>query len=66
MEELVDDEGIDLETLQAQIDLSLANTQTLVSSWLKPGRGESSAKRDDHEREIQELLKRPARYVADL
>lgn len=65
MEELVDDADIDLETLQAQIDLSLANTKNLVSSWVKPTRAESASKasRVDHEREIQDLLKRPPRYV---
>ncbi|KAI0700766.1 hypothetical protein BC835DRAFT_1304003 [Cytidiella melzeri] len=64
MEDLVNDEGIDLESLQAQIDISLAQTQNLVASWLKPTRGESSStssSRLNQEKEIQELLKRPPR-----
>ena len=64
MEELVDDNDIDLETLQAQIDLTLANTQSLVSSWVQPGPAESSSSKSsriDHEKELQDLLKRPPR-----
>ncbi|KAI0089126.1 hypothetical protein BDY19DRAFT_126103 [Irpex rosettiformis] len=64
MEELVNDEGVDLESLQAQIDLSLAQTQNLVASWLKPSKGASSSTssfRINQELEIQELMKGPAR-----
>ncbi|KAI0346791.1 hypothetical protein BDW22DRAFT_1424911 [Trametopsis cervina] len=64
MEELPDDEGIDLQSLQAQIDLTLAQTQNLVASWLKPTAGASSSSasaRGNQERDIQELLKRPPR-----
>ena len=59
---------LDVETLQAQVDMSLAHTQSLVSSWLKPkfGSGASSSSRAHQEKELEELLKRPPRYVATL
>jgi hypothetical protein len=70
MEALVNDDEIDLESLQAQIDLSLAQTQTLVASWLQSSRGQSSSSapsssrvNQEKEKEIQELLKRPPRWV---
>lgn len=54
---------VDAETLQAQVDMSLAFTQNLVSSWLKPkyGSGASSSSRGNQEKELDELLKRPPR-----
>lgn len=60
-EELIEDD-IDLETLQAQIDLSMAHTKDLVASWIKPGRSSSThAGRRTGERDIEELLRRPPR-----
>lgn len=64
MEELPDEDDIDLEALQAQIDLSLAHTKNLVSSWLKPAYGDanvSQISRVKEEKEIEELLRRPPR-----
>ncbi|KAI0787042.1 hypothetical protein BC629DRAFT_488919 [Irpex lacteus] len=62
MEDLVNDEGLDLEALQAQIDLSLAQTQNLVATWLKPRQSASAgSSRINQEKDIQELLKRPPR-----
>ena len=64
MESLEND--VDVETLQAQIDLSLAHTQNLVSSWLKPkyGNATASSSRANQERELEELMKRPPRYAS--
>lgn len=64
MEELPDEEDIDLETLQAQIDLSLAHTKNLVSSWLQPtyaATGSSGTRHVKDEKEIEEILRRPPR-----
>ncbi|TCD69844.1 hypothetical protein EIP91_005921 [Steccherinum ochraceum] len=65
MEELSNDDAIDMETLQAQIDLEMAHTKNLVSSWMKPAAGSlpSSSKRGDRDKEIEMLLRRPPRQV---
>ena len=65
MEEVVDEDNIDLEELQAQIDLALANTQNLVASWIDPGYNAKTSKqaRINREKEIEELLRRPPRYT---
>lgn len=64
MEEPTND--IDTETLQAQIDLSMAYAQNLVASWL-PGSGsltqQSSSRAVEAEVELQALLRRPSRCV---
>ncbi|KAI0796894.1 hypothetical protein C8Q75DRAFT_862668 [Abortiporus biennis] len=63
MEELPDENDIDVETLQAQIDLSLAHTKNLVASWIKPYKTAhpttSHSTRNDED--IKEILKRPPR-----
>ncbi|CAL1701146.1 unnamed protein product [Somion occarium] len=63
MEEIPNEDDVDLETLQAQIDLSLAHTKDLVSSWLKPtyGKASSSVSRAGVDKEIEEILRRPPR-----
>ncbi|KAH8106041.1 hypothetical protein BXZ70DRAFT_412379 [Cristinia sonorae] len=62
MAELDNDDNVDLEALQAQIDLSLSHTKNLVSSWLKPAYGSnSSSRKGDQDKEIEELLRRPPR-----
>lgn len=64
MEELPNDDDIDLDTLQAQIDVSLAHTKNLVSSWLKPAYDTSlpsSSRRAEQDKEIESLLRRPPR-----
>ena len=65
MEEVIDDDDIDLETLQAQIDLQMAHTRNLVASWVDSNYGESKSmeSRANQEKEIEELLKRPPRCV---
>ncbi|KAI0042254.1 hypothetical protein FA95DRAFT_1598547 [Auriscalpium vulgare] len=57
---------IDTETLQAQIDLSMAYAEELVASWVKPlARASSSAsakaRAPDAEKELEALLRRPPR-----
>ncbi|KAJ3488801.1 hypothetical protein NLI96_g2580 [Meripilus lineatus] len=62
MEDLPDEDEIDLEALQAQIDLSLAHTKNLVSSWLQPTLGTHPvSSRHKEDKEIQDLLRRPSR-----
>ncbi|KAH9987830.1 hypothetical protein BJV77DRAFT_964686 [Russula vinacea] len=54
---------IDTETLQAQIDLSMAYAQNLIASWL-PSSGpitQSSSRAAEAEVELQALLRRPPR-----
>jgi len=60
---------IDTETLQAQIDLAMAQTQNLVASWLPASSGsltQSSSRAAETEAELQALLRRPPRYVFSL
>jgi hypothetical protein len=58
---------IDTETLQAQIDLAMAQTQNLIASWL-PGSSSSmtqpSSRAAETEAELQALLRRPPRCVS--
>lgn len=65
MEEVIEDDGIDLEELQAQIDLEMARTQALVASWVDPKYVTpiSKEEREKRDKEIDELLKRPPRCV---
>ncbi|CDO68140.1 hypothetical protein BN946_scf185003.g12 [Trametes cinnabarina] len=61
---MVEDErdGPDLETLQAQIDMSMALTNNIVSSWMKSSKAKlpsSSSRHDDVE--LEEYTRRPAR-----
>jgi len=60
-EELLEDD-IDLETLQAQIDLSMAHTKDVVASWIKPSRPSSvNMSRTDGVKDLEDLLRRPPR-----
>ncbi|KAF8269066.1 hypothetical protein EI94DRAFT_1785562 [Lactarius quietus] len=55
---------IDTETLQAQIDLAMAQTQNLIASWLPGPSGsltQSSSRAAEAEAELQVLLRRPPR-----
>ena len=57
---------IDTETLQAQIDLSMAYAQNLVASWLPSSsltHSSSSLRAAEAEAELQTLFRRPPRYV---
>lgn len=56
---------IDTETLQAQIDLSMAYAQNLIASWL-PTSGpmsQSSSRAAEAEADLQAILRRPPRCV---
>ena len=60
---------IDTETLQAQIDLAMAQAQNLIASWLPGSSGaltQSSSRAAGAEAELQALLRRPPRYVFPL
>ncbi|KAH8118715.1 hypothetical protein DFH11DRAFT_1568837 [Phellopilus nigrolimitatus] len=54
---------VDLEALQAQIDLSMALADELVASWVKPAFKTGASKRTarDTEKELEEYLRRPPR-----
>lgn len=57
---------VDLEALQAQINLSMSLTEELVSSWVRPANKNSSQpgpSSGNPEKELQEYLRRPPRCV---
>ena len=58
----MDEDDIDVETLQAQIDLSMSFAKNLVSSWIEPHRIPRNPRKKDLEKEISEYMQRPARY----
>ncbi|PCH41471.1 hypothetical protein WOLCODRAFT_131939 [Wolfiporia cocos MD-104 SS10] len=60
-EDIEDD--IDVETLQAQVDMSMAFTQNLVSSWLESSRGKLPSVKSsrNEEKELEEYMRRPPR-----
>jgi hypothetical protein len=57
-----DSDAIDVETLQAQIDLSMSLANNLVSSWIEPHRIPRNSPKKDLEKEISEYMQRPARH----
>ncbi|TFK28900.1 hypothetical protein FA15DRAFT_665000 [Coprinopsis marcescibilis] len=57
-----DEDAINIEDLQAQIDLSMSFAQSLASSWVKPRKGTNTSSRSKElESEILESAKRPSR-----
>ena len=58
---MVDEDNIDTEALQAQIDLSMSFTQTLVSSWLKPQKASTFSRKRNFEAELRDYMHRPPR-----
>ncbi|KAG6903458.1 hypothetical protein C0995_005481 [Termitomyces sp. Mi166 len=56
-----DEDSIDLEALQAQIDMSMAFAEEMVSSWMKSSRKLSSRSNRDPEAELKEYMHRPPR-----
>lgn len=60
-----DEDDIDVETLQAQVDMSMAFTHNLVSSWMTPSKGKlpSSSSHLNDEKELEEYMRRPPRYA---
>jgi hypothetical protein len=59
--DVVDEDSIDTEALQAQIDLSMSFAQSLVSSWMEPHKFSTSSRKRDLEKELSEYMKRPPR-----
>lgn len=59
--EVVDNDSIDTEALQAQIDLSMSFAQGLVSSWMKSHKLPTNSRKRDLEKELSEYMKRPPR-----
>lgn len=60
----LDDDGPDLETLQAQIDMSMAFTQNLVSGWMKASKVKLPSSQRQDDRELEDYMRRPPRYVS--
>ena len=58
----MDEDAIDVETLQAQIDLSMSFANNLVSSWVEPHRIPRNPLKKDLEKELSEYMHRPARH----
>lgn len=58
-----DEDDIDAESLQAQIDMSMAFTQNLVSSWMSSSQGKlpASSSTGNEEKELEEYMRRPPR-----
>lgn len=56
-----DEDAIDLQVLQAQIDLSMSFAQNLVTSWVKPTHFAQTSRQRDLENELKEYMRRPAR-----
>jgi len=57
----LDEDSVDIEALQAQIDLSMSFAQNLVSSWVKPHKLAKSSRNKDLERELSDYMRRPPR-----
>ncbi|KAF7985233.1 hypothetical protein HWV62_7882 [Athelia sp. TMB] len=57
----MDVDDIDAESLQAQIDMSMSLVQNLVSSWMKPSKKPMKASNMETEKELEELMRRPPR-----
>jgi hypothetical protein len=58
----MDEDAIDIETLQAQIDLSMSFAKNLVSTWIQPHTIPRNSNKKDLEKELSEYMQRPARY----
>ncbi|KAL5487627.1 hypothetical protein ACEPAI_5735 [Sanghuangporus weigelae] len=59
-----DEQEIDLDALQAQINMAMAEEEALVSSWVKPSKSPSKRLKrtfEEMERELQDYMRRPAR-----
>ncbi len=59
----MDEDGVDVETLQAQIDMSMAFTHNLVSGWMKTSKAKLPSSRTHDGFELEEYMRRPPRYV---
>ena len=56
-----DDDEMDLETLQAQIDMSMAFTNSLVSGWMKVSKAKLPSARTNDDMELEDYMRRPQR-----
>lgn len=56
-----DDNEISLESLQAQIDMSMSFAQNLVSSWVKPQKKTGTSQRKELEQQLLEAASRRPR-----
>ncbi|KAL5527805.1 hypothetical protein ACEPAG_6606 [Sanghuangporus baumii] len=59
-----DEQDIDLDALQAQINMAMAEEEALVSSWVKPSKSPSKKTKrtfEEMETELQDYMRRPAR-----
>ncbi|KAF8631570.1 hypothetical protein AX15_002321 [Amanita polypyramis BW_CC] len=54
-------EEMDLETLQAQIDMSMSFAHDLVSSWIEPSKIATTSRNYDLEKELKDYMRRPPR-----
>ncbi|KAH9927174.1 uncharacterized protein BXZ73DRAFT_102762 [Epithele typhae] len=58
-----EEDGVDIATLQAQVDMSIAFTEELISGWMKSSKAKlqsfATAKSDD--KELEEHMRRPPR-----
>lgn len=57
---LEEEEELDDETIQAKVDASLARIYSVTSTWVKPKKTPSAPKKD-FEKELEEIMRRPAR-----
>ncbi|TFK71805.1 hypothetical protein BDN72DRAFT_895362, partial [Pluteus cervinus] len=58
---LINEDAIDIETLQAQIDLSMSVAHDMISSWIKPSNKPANKGKKSIDEELKEHLRRPAR-----
>ena len=58
------EDAVNLDELQAQIDLSMSVTDDLISSWLKTPNTKSNGlgNKNKIDKELHDYLRRPARY----
>ncbi|KAI0663205.1 hypothetical protein C8Q70DRAFT_1050886 [Cubamyces menziesii] len=54
-------DGPDLETLQAQLDMSMAFTNSIVSGWMKSSKAKLPSYSRNDDKELEEYMRRPAR-----
>jgi hypothetical protein len=61
------EDDIDIETLQAQIDMSMSFAHNLVTSWIKPTQmGQLRSNGTNATQILEEELRRPPRYAVNL
>jgi hypothetical protein len=59
------EDDIDLEALQAQLNISLSSLEQMVSSWIKPAAKATLPKSDGlTDRELGEIMRQPPRCAS--